>query len=280
MARRSAVFVVCVAFACGVSWAGDGGFNGLPLGIDLSNTSEVDYGYVRIPDDDGLESQTFTVEAWIHPLGNGFGNTDLNAATVVGKQIEGGSGNALGSWYLKWCPPTAPDSEKIKVTVIHEFYESGTGILSVGTVPIGTSAHLAMTFDGTWLRVFINGEEDEASPKEANSSVVAYGNQDVLIGAANFALGYLYRFDGIIDEVRIWDHARTEGEIAGQMNCALDGTEPGLLAYYSFNMGDARDDSGQGHDGLIEGAADYVDFSQDCMIHFDGFDDGTEGAWN
>ncbi len=51
--------------------------------------------------------------------------------------------------------------------------------------------------------------------------------------------GWVYRFDGIIDEVRIWDHARDEGEIAGQMNCALSGDEPGLLAYYSFNMGDA-----------------------------------------
>ncbi len=73
----------------------------------------------------------------------------------------------------------------------------------------------------------------------------------------------------------------SEGEIAGQMNCALSGDEPGLLAYYSFNMGDATDDSGHGHDGLIEGAADYVDFSQDCMILFDGFDDGTASeVWN
>ncbi len=68
-----------------------------------------------------------------------------------------------------------------------------------------------MTFDGTWLRVFINGEEDESSAVQASSSVVDYGDQDVLIGASNFIHPWLYRFDGIIDEVRIWDHARIRG---------------------------------------------------------------------
>ena len=37
---------------------------------------------------------------------------------------------------------------------------------------------------------------------------VYYGNEDVLIGAANFGAGYYRRFAGTIDDVRIWDHAR------------------------------------------------------------------------
>ena len=156
----------------------------------------------------------------------------------------------------------------------------GINFLGVNSVPSGTSSHVAVTFDGAYLRLFINGVEDGASPVETGFDTVDYGPQDVLIGAGNFSNPYERRFDGIIDEVRIWDHARSEAEIAGQMNCALDGTEPGLLAYYSFNMGDARDDSDQGHDGVIEGEAEFEDFSQDCMIHFDGFDDGDTAAWN
>jgi len=34
--------------------------------------------------------------------------------------------------------------------------------------------------------------------------------------------------------VRIWDHARTEVEIAGAMLNVLPGSTPGLLAYYRF----------------------------------------------
>jgi hypothetical protein len=272
VARRSAVLVVCVGLSCGLTWAGDGGFNGLALGIDLSNTSTVDYGYVRIADNDSLEPQTFTIEAWIHPLGPGVGFDPV----FIGKPAEGAAGNYIFSWMMIRLNSTG----QIWSWLTNTYGSNGVNFVSDGTVPIGSSAHVAMTFDGTWVRLFIDGVEDTASPIDAGFSDVYYGSEDVLIGAANFTSSFLRRFDGIIDEVRIWDHARTEGEIAGQMNCALDGTEPGLLAYYSFNMGDARDDSGQGHDGLIEGAADYVDFSQDCMIHFDGFDDGTMGWWN
>ena len=281
MGRRIAVivFVCVIAMSGGVVMAGDGGFNGLPLGIDLPNTSDVDYGWVRIADDDGLESQTFTVEAWIHPLGNGYAHTDNPGAPIVAKATEDAGGAHAGSWSMWWAPPTTGgNSGKILVGVTSELFVSGTSLWSLGTIPMGTSGHVAMTFDGTWLRLFINGQLDNIV--QTDSAVVHYGDEDVLIGAVNFLGGWVYRFDGIIDEVRIWDHARTEGEIAGQMSCALSGDEPGLLAYYSFNMADATDDSGQGHDGLIEGAAEYVDFSQDCMIHFDGFDGGDTGGWN
>jgi len=42
---------------------------------------------------------------------------------------------------------------------------------------------------------------------------------------------------GQIDEVRLWNVARTQGQIAASMNCQLTGDEPGLIAYYNFNEG-------------------------------------------
>ena len=88
------------------------------------------------------------------------------------------------------------------------------------------------------------------------------------------------RFDGVIDEVRIWDHARDAATISEHMNCALTGFEPGLLAYYSFNSGDAWDDTGQAHHGVIEGTADFADFAQDCMVLFDDFETGDTTGWS
>ena len=44
-------------------------------------------------------------------------------------------------------------------------------------------------------------------------------------------------FTGNIDEIRVWNIARTAEQIAGSMNCELQGTETGLVSYYQFNQG-------------------------------------------
>jgi hypothetical protein len=45
------------------------------------------------------------------------------------------------------------------------------------------------------------------------------------------------QFSGTIDEVRVWNVARTQSEIGASMNSDLSGTESGLVAYYNFNQG-------------------------------------------
>ncbi len=44
-------------------------------------------------------------------------------------------------------------------------------------------------------------------------------------------------FAGEIDELRLWDYARTESEIQSGMNQELSGNESGLYAYWNFNEG-------------------------------------------
>ncbi len=46
-----------------------------------------------------------------------------------------------------------------------------------------------------------------------------------------------YNFAGIIDEIRLWDVARTETEINEAKDVELTGTENGLVVYYDFNNG-------------------------------------------
>ena len=41
-------------------------------------------------------------------------------------------------------------------------------------------------------------------------------------------------FDGHIDEVRIWNSAKTEAEISSMMNMELSGLESNLVAYYKM----------------------------------------------
>ena len=44
-------------------------------------------------------------------------------------------------------------------------------------------------------------------------------------------------FNGLIDDVRIWNTARTESQIQSAMKTELAGDESGLVAYYNFNQG-------------------------------------------
>jgi hypothetical protein len=68
--------------------------------------------------------------------------------------------------------------------------------------------------------------------------------------------------------------------IAADMICSLDGSEPGLLAYYSFNAGDARDDSGHGHNGVADGLVSYVLLNDLCLPFVSGFETGDLSDWS
>ena len=48
-------------------------------------------------------------------------------------------------------------------------------------------------------------------------------------------------FNGLIDEVLLWNFARTEAEIQSIMNSILTGKEEGLVGYWNFDDGTAKD---------------------------------------
>jgi photosystem II stability/assembly factor-like uncharacterized protein len=74
-----------------------------------------------------------------------------------------------------------------------------------------------------------------------------------------FKMGAAYSeayFEGAIDEVRIWNVARTQEEIQAKMYTHLNGTEEGLVGYWPFNEGSGNvvnDLSGNNNHGTIHG---------------------------
>ncbi len=60
-------------------------------------------------------------------------------------------------------------------------------------------------------------------------------------------------FDGVIDDIRIYNRALPESEIKTLYNPACAGVTDGLVAYYPFN-GNANDESGNGNHGAVHGA--------------------------
>ena len=111
-----------------------------------------------------------------------------------------------------------------------------------GTISAGTMYHLAVTLDGQYLRVYLNG----VNIKTVLCSITPgqLGSDNGNAGANNFnTLGHplqndaasLVAFKGYMDEIRLWNIVRTDADIAANYNRGVDDSSPGLVASYHFD---------------------------------------------
>jgi gliding motility-associated-like protein len=97
--------------------------------------------------------------------------------------------------------------------------------------------HVAMVYDGSFLKFYRNGY---LMSQVAATGNLIQNNWITTIGENAYATGpytIAEHMNGFINEVRIWNRARTQAEIQGYMNTSLSAptTQPGLQAYYVFN---------------------------------------------
>ncbi len=115
------------------------------------------------------------------------------------------------------------------------FYRSGgTSADSDGTLVPNRWTHVAVTYDGTTARFYINGALAGTkglanAGNNCTNSLSLGGEHDVVSLGDAFAGGYA--FNGYLDEVRLWTVVRSQSAIATNMNAELRaGT--GLLATF------------------------------------------------
>jgi hypothetical protein len=123
-------------------------------------------------------------------------------------------------------------------------------------IPLQEWTHLAVTYDGGVGRVYVNGVlSDEQTLKQP--ILPATGASWLSIGN-NFPGGPEH-FGGKVDEMRIWNIARSQSDIQLTVNRLLAGAAPGLLAYYRFDEGkgkDVTDSSGHGRHAQLGSEVD------------------------
>jgi hypothetical protein len=120
----------------------------------------------------------------------------------------------------------------------------------ISAVPVDRWSDVAVTYDGSRLRLYINGRQ--VSGRTTTGTIQTPPNP-VWIGGNR---PYGEHFQGLIDEIRIYDRALPENEIRRDMAGPV-APAPGLVAGYSFDAGSgtmAVDSSGNGNAGEIRGA--------------------------
>lgn len=90
--------------------------------------------------------------------------------------------------------------------------------------------HLAFTYDGTNLRLYVDGKLDFTYPHAAPGEAFIFKS----IQFANLNAGYT--LNGKISELRVWSVARSQAEIENNMYVVSPDT-PGLEVYWKCNEG-------------------------------------------
>lgn len=114
--------------------------------------------------------------------------------------------------------------------------------------------HIAVTCDGVDINKYLDGKLVNTSSSTYTKSANA-----IRMGRRVDPTGSLgnYDYNGALDEVRIWNIARTETQIREDMCKTLIGNETGLVAYYNFDNQTGttlQDFSGNNNDGTVYAA--------------------------
>jgi gliding motility-associated-like protein len=109
-------------------------------------------------------------------------------------------------------------------------------VVALQTCPIqfNKTYHTAMVYDGTTLKFYRNGFLVSQTPCSGN---IVNNNLATHIGQIAGGIAPGEQFHGYINEVRIWNVARTQAQLQTYMNSSLPSptTQPGLLGYYTFD---------------------------------------------
>jgi len=183
--------------------------------------------HVICPSETSVEiTEAFTIESWIYPYS--YGSTPpLGLGRIFDKSVI--------SFFLNNEIVLYPDN----CLVLEIQHADGTISSSTtldNSITLNEWSHVAFSYDGIdQVRMFINGDEVITTQPTAPTGILDDNcDEDIYLGN----ISALNRgFDGIIDEVRLWNYFMDEDEIQENMNKYLHGTENGLIHYWQFNEG-------------------------------------------
>ena len=236
----------------------DARFEGAPVWVDSGKLGGAlkfngSSDYLAAPDSESLDigGDQLSIAAWVN-------GEDWPAANHVLRKISNADTSSI--YMLR----VQPDTVRVYLNT------SAGEVIIDGTTALAPNewAHIAVTYDGADARIYVNGQVDGSM---SVTGELTQSDNEVRIGRGEPA-GY---FMGMLDDVRLYNHALTEDELVSAM-------EGGGTAYPS--AGSPKPANG----AMIEAtwvslswrAGDFA-ASHDVYIgeSFDSVNDGAEGTF-
>ncbi len=244
------------------------------------NPSAVPAGYQ-------VSGTAITVEAWVYPM-------DVPAPGQLREIITRPPNNGYGldpyrTFGLSIIGADQLSSEPVLAFIISD------GVSTIGTageiavrdtarVKVGEWTHVAGTYDGSSVKLYINGALVSSLPFTAS---IGTGTTGLYIGGHAFGA-----FKGLIDEVRLWNVTRSVSEIQTAKDVTLQGNETGLAGYwpmdstyydFSAQLLVTADLSPNRNDLVMQFDAKLVGFPQGSIVqlaptNITGYPDAVTGA--
>jgi hypothetical protein len=158
---------------------------------------------------------------------------------------------------------------------------SSTATTSVSSAPRfadGRWHHVAAVREAAQIRLLVDGTFSAAASVTAGTNIT--NTWSIILGRDSI-LGQQYA--GAIDELRIWNVARTDSAILGTMNTPLTGKETGLVGYFDMTGGctqQAVKDLARSNDGARGGWPDRADAADPEWIVSNALDTGLPDSDN
>ena len=222
-----------------------------------------DGSYVEIDDSEIINniSEHFTISAWIKPTD--FPNTCTSIFFKGNKRQPDITHRQFTLWMFDEGSvffDTSPGGLPLKYTVSES-----------ESIRVNNWYHVAATIDAerNIMKLYLNGFEVGRNDFKDQNNIhrttlpfrIGCSHEEERSEHASFA--------GLIDEVRIWNIARTEYQIRSDMNRQLKGNETGLIGYWTFDTeteGRISDSSPNQNDGQLIGNAKLEKYKRPISV--------------
>lgn len=165
-----------------------------------------------------LAGSAITLEAWIFPTA---WTAQVWQGNIINKE-----NNSPDYGYMLRCGDNGKLNFNIGNGSWHELSSASN------TLSLNVWQHVAGTYDGSKIRLYVNGQLVDSSNVSVNFSS---GLQNLTIG--NWSNTPDRAFLGRIDEVRIWNIVRSRAELNAGMQAEYCTAPAGCVAYYQLNEG-------------------------------------------
>ena len=225
--------------------------------LDLDGTND----YVTMGPAPALGLAQFTLEAWIKRTGagqsTGSGSGGVTMIPLIAKGRGESDGSNVDCNYFFGLRATdgvlAADFEDMATGANHPV---------IGTTPVTSNVwhHVAASYDGTTWRLYLDGVLDATAAANATprSDSIQHFGLGTAMTSSGAAAGF---FDGVIDEARVWNLARSLTQIQSGMSAPI-ASGSGLVGRWGLNEGGgtvaANSAATSAPNGTITGGSAFV----------------------